>query len=326
MRVHRQRETGRPTGGRGRLAAVLLPILVTAAALAGSGNGLAAHAKTPFISTGRTTGVSGTGGTIGRANLNGDRRQPEPDQGRQRPCRCCRSRRLHLLVEPGNRRQQPRHHDRPREARRDARQSELHHRAEQPSQPRDQRQLHLLGQPLRQHDRPRQDQRHAGQLELHQRRDRTVGDRDLGPVHLLDELRRKRRQRRHDDRQSQPQRPRRQPELHHRRSRPSRNRRPRPLHLLVEPGQQPIRHDDRPRQPQRQRCERELHRRRRLTRGAHRQRHPHLLVELRRPTRHTRHDNRPRKPRRHRRQPALRQRRPQPHRPHRRLTGTRPTR
>ena len=52
------------------LQAGLLCAVVIAAVLAGSSAGLAAHSKTAFLYW-DNYGVSGTGGTIGRANLNG---------------------------------------------------------------------------------------------------------------------------------------------------------------------------------------------------------------------------------------------------------------
>ncbi len=252
---------------------------------------------------------------------------PAPDQGRERPRRRRRSRRLRLLVESGNRRQQPRHHDRPCEARRYARQSELHHRAEQPAQPRDQRQLPLLGQPLRQHDRPGQARRHPGQLAASSaaRSDRgasrsrasTSTGRTTAQTAAATERRSAR---------ANLERPRRQPELHHRRSRPGRNRRPRHATSTgrTRAATNPARRSAAPISTAAAR-----------TRAssaapthpqAHRQRHPHLLGELRRPARHTRHNDRPRKPQRHRRQPTLHQRSLQPRRAHRGLTGRTPPR
>ena len=58
--------------------------------------------------------------------------------------------------------------------------------------------------------------------------------------------------------------------------------------------------------------ERELHHRRRLPGGADDPRLVHLLVELRRPARHPRNDDRPREPQRVRREPEVHPRRPKP--------------
>ena len=82
---------------RGARAALWCALLAVAA-LATSAQGLAAGKAAPSLYW-TNYGVSGTGGTIGRATLNGAADQAEPDQGRERPCRCRRSRRLHLLVE-----------------------------------------------------------------------------------------------------------------------------------------------------------------------------------------------------------------------------------
>ena len=70
MRAHDQREIRSATRVTRRLHVGLLCALVFVAVLAGSGDGFAAQSKTAFLYW-DNYGVSGTGGTIGRAALNG---------------------------------------------------------------------------------------------------------------------------------------------------------------------------------------------------------------------------------------------------------------
>ena len=169
---------------------------------------------------------NGPDGSIGRANLDGSRRDAvlHSRPRRRGPDRGGHLRRLHLLDQQWCSRHWV---DRPGQARRDRRRPELHHRGHRAGRARHRRRAHLLDQPLpraqcREPERldrpgqPRRDQRRPG---LHHRDRPPARDRRRRQVHLLGQPVEPRL-----DRPGQPEGDRHQPGLHHGARHPLRHR------------------------------------------------------------------------------------------------------